>query len=220
MTYNAKQKGGSGLGFKVRIEIDPECNEEIIIKCKSLNEEALRLQSLISDTASDEIELSLGSDIHFVKISGILFFETDGTKTLIKGSVDRVDAYKFEGNVYVRVVDYKTGQKDFSPCDLEKGKNLQMFLYLSAIEDTKNNALLEDIGVCNGGNWRGGEWQDGVWNGGDWHCGNWRKGVWNNGTWHGGWWYDGSWKGGVWKGGNQLGSTGKWTSATPKAIWK
>ncbi len=81
MTYNAKQKGGSGLGFKVRIEIDPECNEEIIIKCKSLNEEALRLQSLISDTASDEIELSLGSDIHFVKISGILFFETDGTKT-------------------------------------------------------------------------------------------------------------------------------------------
>ena len=77
--------------------------------------------------------------------------DTDGTKTLIKGSVDRVDAYKFEGDVYVRVADYKTGQKDFKPEDLEKGQNLQMFLYLSAIIDTKNKALLDDIGVKEGG---------------------------------------------------------------------
>lgn len=73
--------------------------------------------------------------------------DADGTKTLIKGSVDRVDAYKFGSDVYVRVVDYKTGQKDFKPEDLEKGKNLQMFLYLCAIVDTKNKALLNDIGV-------------------------------------------------------------------------
>ena len=53
--------------------------------------------------------------------------------------------------MYVRVVDYKTGQKDFKPEDLEKGKNLQMFLYLSAIVDTKNKALLDDIGVGEGG---------------------------------------------------------------------
>lgn len=77
--------------------------------------------------------------------------DTDGTGSLIKGSVDRVDAYKFEGDVYVRVADYKTGQKDFSPDDLAKGKNLQMFLYLSAIIDTKNKRLLEDIGVEDGG---------------------------------------------------------------------
>ena len=77
--------------------------------------------------------------------------DDDGTKTLIKGSVDRVDAYKLNGDVYVRVADYKTGQKDFSPQDLEKGKNLQMFLYLSAIIDTKNKALLDDIGVEEGG---------------------------------------------------------------------
>jgi len=70
---------------------------------------------------------------------------------MIKGSVDRVDTYKFGGDVYVRVADYKTGQKAFKPKDLEKGKNLQMFLYLAAVIDTKNNALRHDIGVTENG---------------------------------------------------------------------
>ncbi len=77
--------------------------------------------------------------------------EEGGNKTLIKGSIDRVDTYKFGDDVYVRVVDYKTGQKDFSPEDLCKGKNLQMFLYLSAVIDTKNKRLLSDIGLGCGG---------------------------------------------------------------------
>lgn len=77
--------------------------------------------------------------------------DEDGKKTLIKGSIDRVDTYKFGEDVYVRVVDYKTGHKAFKPDDLEKGKNLQMFLYLAAVIDTKNKALLKDIGVGDSG---------------------------------------------------------------------
>lgn len=77
--------------------------------------------------------------------------ENDGNKTLIKGSIDRVDTYKFGDDVYVRVVDYKTGQKAFKPEELKKGKNLQMFLYLCAVIDTKNKKLLSDIGVGDGG---------------------------------------------------------------------
>jgi len=77
--------------------------------------------------------------------------DEDGKRTMIKGSVDRVDTYKFGGDVYVRVADYKTGQKAFKPKDLEKGKNLQMFLYLAAVIDTKNNALRHDIGVTENG---------------------------------------------------------------------
>ena len=77
--------------------------------------------------------------------------DDDGNRTLIKGSIDRVDTYKFGEDVYVRVVDYKTGQKDFSPKDLEKGKNLQMFLYLCAVIDTKKDTLLKDLGVGENG---------------------------------------------------------------------
>ncbi len=77
--------------------------------------------------------------------------DEEGKRTLIKGSIDRVDTYKFGDDVYVRVVDYKTGQKAFKPKDLERGKNLQMFLYLSAVIDTENKALRHDIGVGENG---------------------------------------------------------------------
>ena len=77
----------------------------------------------------------------------LLIEDSDGTKTLIKGSIDRVDTYKFGNDVYVRVVDYKTGRKSFDPEELINGKNLQMFLYLCAVIDTKNKELLGDIGI-------------------------------------------------------------------------
>ncbi len=77
--------------------------------------------------------------------------DADGSSTLIKGSIDRVDTYKYGNDVYVRVVDYKTGQKDFSPDDLEKGKNLQMFLYLKAVVDSRNEAFHRDIGLGDDG---------------------------------------------------------------------
>jgi ATP-dependent helicase/nuclease subunit B len=77
--------------------------------------------------------------------------DDDGRATLIKGSIDRVDTYRYGDDVYVRVVDYKTGQKDFSPDDMEKGKNLQMFLYLKAVVDSRNENFHRDIGLGENG---------------------------------------------------------------------
>jgi ATP-dependent helicase/nuclease subunit B len=74
-------------------------------------------------------------------------FNTDtGHSLYLVGKVDRVDTYEKDGNVYVRVIDYKTGNKEFSPSDLEEGKNLQMFLYLKAITESKNAAFLDRLG--------------------------------------------------------------------------
>ncbi len=75
----------------------------------------------------------------------------DGTPVVIGGYVDRVDTYKSGEDVYVRVIDYKTGTKNFDPTDIDKGRNLQMFLYLKSIIDTNDPSLLEDIGVGEGG---------------------------------------------------------------------
>lgn len=52
----------------------------------------------------------------------------------LRGFVDRVDAWKEQGRNYFRVVDYKTGKKDFDYCDVYNGLGLQMFLYLFALE--------------------------------------------------------------------------------------
>lgn len=75
----------------------------------------------------------------------------NGTTVLIGGTIDRVDTLNKDGDVYVRVVDYKTGYKDFSPEDLDRGENLQMFLYLKAITETNSEEFKERLGVSEEG---------------------------------------------------------------------
>ncbi len=53
----------------------------------------------------------------------------------LRGLVDRVDTWKQGNATYFRVVDYKTGKKDFDYCDIYNGVGLQMLLYLFALED-------------------------------------------------------------------------------------
>ena len=57
-------------------------------------------------------------------------------RAILRGFVDRVDAWHHNGNDYFRVVDYKTGKKDFDYCDVFNGVGLQMLLYLFALKET------------------------------------------------------------------------------------
>ena len=54
---------------------------------------------------------------------------------LLQGYVDRVDTWVNGPNSYYRVVDYKTGSKDFDYCDVFNGVGLQMLLYLFALQE-------------------------------------------------------------------------------------
>lgn len=55
---------------------------------------------------------------------------------ILRGFVDRVDCWKQHGNDYYRVVDYKTGRKDFDYCDVFNGVGLQLLLYLFALKES------------------------------------------------------------------------------------
>ena len=59
------------------------------------------------------------------------------------GFVDRVDIWQHGGSCYYRVVDYKTGKKDFDYCDVFNGVGLQMLLYMFALEDSGAGILGE-----------------------------------------------------------------------------
>lgn len=59
----------------------------------------------------------------------------------LRGFVDRVDAWQADGRNYFRVVDYKTGKKDFDYCDVFNGLGLQMLLYLFALEQEGEELL-------------------------------------------------------------------------------
>lgn len=63
------------------------------------------------------------------------FTSKEGVTIYIQGTVDRIDSYEDEnGEKYIRVIDYKTGTKEFRLSDLINGLNLQMFLYLMCLE--------------------------------------------------------------------------------------
>ena len=62
----------------------------------------------------------------------------------LRGFVDRVDVCNINGQMYYRVVDYKTGRKDFDYCDIYNGIGLQMLLYLFALEDRETDFLGEN----------------------------------------------------------------------------
>lgn len=53
----------------------------------------------------------------------------------LRGRIDRVDEAVSDGQAYVRVVDYKTGAKKFSLTDVYYGLNLQLLVYLMAVEN-------------------------------------------------------------------------------------
>lgn len=73
--------------------------------------------------------------------------KSDGGDINIYGIIDRVDAYKRGEDVFLRVIDYKTGQKVFSPSDLDEGANLQMFLYLKALVESDKESFRKRVGV-------------------------------------------------------------------------
>ena len=103
------------------------------------------------DFVPSYFELGIGKGKNEISPSAITYETESGKRIRIAGIIDRVDTYEKDGDVYVRVVDYKTGQKEFSPRDLDNGENLQMFLYLKAICDTKNERFREDLGLKDGG---------------------------------------------------------------------
>ncbi len=71
----------------------------------------------------------------------------DGGTAYIYGTIDRVDSLRAGDDVYLRVVDYKTGKKAFSPSDLAQGENMQMFLYLRSLTEAPSPDFKKALGI-------------------------------------------------------------------------
>lgn len=76
-----------------------------------------------------DFELSIGKD----GIPPLRIPLPDGGQVEIDGKIDRVDLFDREGVGYVRVIDYKTGHKEFKLSDILYGVNMQMLIYLAAL---------------------------------------------------------------------------------------
>ena len=82
-----------------------------------------------------EVGFGDGGDVDAIDVSG------KEMPAKLRGFVDRVDLWQNDGKNYFRVVDYKTGKKDFDYCDVYNGYGLQMLLYMFALEQGGQNLL-------------------------------------------------------------------------------
>lgn len=103
-----------------------------------------------SEFKPSQVELSIGGDNDPISYEIRL---PDGGKVFIRGKIDRVDELKKtdeSGNEvdYVRVIDYKTGEKQFVLYDVLCGINIQMLLYLSAITQNGSELFGSNIVPC------------------------------------------------------------------------
>lgn len=76
---------------------------------------------------------------------GLPFTLEDGTPVSLYGRIDRVDAYRQDGKTYLRVIDYKSGDKKFSLEDVSRGLNLQLLVYLFSLWKSKNPRFVEKM---------------------------------------------------------------------------
>ncbi len=84
-----------------------------------------------------EFEVNFGGEGAFPPIA----IPNGGMNALLRGFVDRVDTWSSGGSNYYRVVDYKTGRKDFDYCDVFNGVGLQMLLYMFALKHSGEDLL-------------------------------------------------------------------------------
>ena len=92
-----------------------------------------------AEFAPEDFELKFGDGGRMEAID----LNANSMQAVLRGFVDRVDICKKDGRNYFRVVDYKTGKKDFDYCDVFNGVGLQMLLYLFALERNGEEILGE-----------------------------------------------------------------------------
>ena len=85
----------------------------------------------------------VGFEVSFGSPEGLppIAIPNNSMNAILRGFIDRVDLWKTAGSSYYRVVDYKTGKKDFDYCDVFNGVGLQMLLYLFALRGSGDGSL-------------------------------------------------------------------------------
>lgn len=98
-----------------------------------------------SDFVPIEFELGVGiPDKNGKSFPAITLHDPDGDLRL-RGRIDRVDGWERGGKLYLRVMDYKSGRKKFDLSMVRMGLDLQMLLYLFALERQGKRFFGKDV---------------------------------------------------------------------------
>lgn len=111
---------------------------------RNVRELDMVVRELWSELKDSEFE-PVGFEVNFGGGDGLppISLPNNKMNAILRGFIDRVDVWKSAGSSYYRVVDYKTGRKDFDYCDVFNGVGLQMLLYLFALRKSGTEMLGE-----------------------------------------------------------------------------
>ena len=101
--------------------------QELDMVVKDLWEE---LRQSLFEPKAFEVNFGSGEGLPAIQIPN------DSIPAIIRGFIDRMDVWVNGSTSYYRVVDYKTGKKDFDYCDVFNGVGLQMLLYMFALRNS------------------------------------------------------------------------------------
>lgn len=82
--------------MRIRIEIEPDNEEEVIIRCKKITPEIQKIQNLISNQ-SNKMILYKDNKEFYIDLSSIIFFETDG---LLVNAHTKDNVYQTKNKLY------------------------------------------------------------------------------------------------------------------------
>ena len=109
---------------------------------RNLQELDMVVEELWQELKDSQFEPA-GFEVNFGSTDGLppIAIPNSSMNALLRGFIDRVDVWQSAGSSYYRVVDYKTGKKDFDYCDVFNGVGLQMLLYLFALRGSGDAML-------------------------------------------------------------------------------
>lgn len=107
--------------------------------------EHLQKELAQSEFVPERFEMEIGQN---GEIPALNFVLPNGKTLSLIGKVDRLDSATLQSGQFVRIIDYKTGRKEFNLCDVLNGFNMQMLLYLYAVQKNwKPNENCEVAGI-------------------------------------------------------------------------
>ncbi|MCT4632244.1 MAG: helicase-exonuclease AddAB subunit AddB [Firmicutes bacterium] len=115
---------------------------------KYLSKKIKRVSKRAIDTLFNQINNSeftpIGHEVAFDDSNssaniGPLILEDKESELLVQGRIDRIDSYENESGKYFRIIDYKSGAKEFSFDDLYYGLQMQLGLYSMAYQKNSEN---------------------------------------------------------------------------------
>lgn len=83
-----------------------------------------------------------GKSMH---IEPLKVYETQDTHLYLKGVVDRIDEYETDAEVLFSIIDYKSSHSDIDFNLVNKGVQLQLFVYLDVVKSIKEHGSLKTV---------------------------------------------------------------------------